>query len=328
MSEQQNSFRLSGPGSSQARDPVMSEYLHCYELPQPPAVRYGFRRFESRQPTSRVGLFGQAWVPAHAAGTVLLLHGYAEHGGNYSRLVKDLLEAKFAVAMLDLRGHGLSEGPRGHAETPYSYAEDAEAFLEDLFPHLLPHRPLYLWGHSLGALIGLQLLLRDRLPVRPAAAVFSSALLGFAEFGGSKRHLTRLAPAISALFPALPLAHGIPAEALSHDEEYLARRLEDPLIGRVSTPRWFLSTRDAMAEVHANAANFENLSPTLFLLAGEEKVTSLSDARRFAIQAYPSMRHKVIEFPGYYHELEKEKGIRARVVSESLAWMRNHEQRK
>jgi hypothetical protein len=53
-------------------------------------------------------------------------------------------------------------------------------------------------------------------------------------------------------------------------------------------------------------------------------VTNLNEARRFAFHAYGSLKHKVIEFPGYYHELEKEKGVRDRILSESLAWIRSH----
>jgi alpha-beta hydrolase superfamily lysophospholipase len=316
-------FTLSGSGSH-GQDPTTSEYLRCYELPQPPAVRYGYYRFESPQPKDRVSLFGQAWLPEHAKGTVLLLHGYSEHTGNYAQLIHDFVNARLAVMAMDLRGHGLSEGPRGHLGSPTAYVEDVETFLEKIFPQLLPNRPLYLWGHSLGSLVGLQLLVRGKAPVRPAAAVFSSALLGLPELSGSQKILAALAPLVAKFFPTLPVTHGISSGTLSHDEEYLARRHEDPLVIRVSTPLWLLSIRKAIAQVQAEAARFQHLSPTLFLLAGDERVTNLNEARRFAFHAYASLRHKVIEFPGYYHELEKEKDLRPRIVSESLAWINSH----
>jgi alpha-beta hydrolase superfamily lysophospholipase len=167
-----------------------------------------------------------------------------------------------------LRGHGLSEGPRGHLENPDFYAQDAEAFLNEIFPQTLPHRPLYLWGHSLGGLVGLQLLLRDRLPVRPSAAVFSSPLLGLPELSGAQKLLGSVAPLVALAMPTLPIQHGIPQSVLSHDEEYLQRRREDPLIGQHTTPRWFLSVKKAVAEIQAHARDFQPLAPTLFLLAG------------------------------------------------------------
>lgn len=318
-------FKLSEPGSSLSQDPAMTEYLRCYEFPQPPTVRYGFRRFESPQSKDRVNLFGQAWVPNHATGTVVLIHGYSEHGGNYSQLVRDFLGARLAVVMLDLRGHGLSEGPRGHLDSPQAYAEDFESFVAGIFTQILPHRPLYVWGHSLGALVGLQLILRGNLPVRPTAAIFTSPLLGYPELKGREKLLAALAPAVATILPTLPISHGIPPQILSHDEEYLSRRFEDPLIGRVSTPRWLLTVRKAMEDVQSRAVEFQGLCPTLLMLAGDERVTNLNESRRFAFQAYAGMKHKVIEFPGYFHELEKEKAIRPRIVSESLAWISSHQ---
>jgi acylglycerol lipase len=318
------SFKLSDPGSSAIQDPTMAEYLRCYDFPQPPTARYGYFRFDSGQERDRIQLFGQAWLPEHAIGTVLLIHGYCEHAGNYAQLIDNFIKEKFAVMTMDLRGHGLSEGARGHLEQENFYAEDLEKFCEILFSQLLPFRPLYIFGHSLGGMVGLQLILRGKLPVKPSAAVFTSPLLGFPELSGKNRALSKMAPLVSAIFPALPIPHGIAPEILSHDEEYLGRRMEDPLMGKFTSPKWFLSTSNAVKALQRESKEFLHLTPTLLLLAGEEKVTNLDEARKFAFQAYGSMKHKVIEFPGYYHELEKEPGIRSRIVNEATAWLRAH----
>lgn len=324
MGEPRTTFKLSDPGTTIVQDPAMGEYLRCYEFPQPPDVRYGYFHFESPQTKDRVRLFGQAWLPNHAVGTVLLLHGYSEHSGNYAQLVRNFTDAKFAVMAMDMRGHGLSEGPRGHADSPTTYVEDLEFFANSVFQQLLPQRPLYVWGHSLGGLVGLQVLLRAKLPTRPTAAVFTSAMLGFPELTGPQKILAKLAPLIAKILPTLPVAHGISTNVLSHDESYLARRFEDPLISRVATPKWLLSMQVAVNELQKNADQFQKLNQTLFMLAGDEKVTNLNEARKFAFKAYAGVKHKVIEFPGYYHELEKEPGVRERIVSESIAWFKSH----
>jgi alpha-beta hydrolase superfamily lysophospholipase len=317
-------LKLSDPSSPLALDPAMAEYLRAYQLPLPPAARYGFVRIASPQERSRVSLFTQAWLPSHALGTIVLLHGYSEHSANYARLISEFVRSQFAVITFDFRGHGLSEGPAGHTPQPQAYAEDAEAVVGETFPQLLPSRPLFLWGHSLGALAGLQLLRRGRLPAVPQAAVLSSPLLGFPVLQGFQKTLARLSPWLARIAPAMPVAHGLPTECLSHDEAYLARRHDDPLVKRVTTPGWFEVTKLSVKETQAAAARFLHLSPTLLMLAGTEKITNLAEARRFASQAYTSQQHKVIEFPGAYHELEKEPSIRERVVSESIAWFRSH----
>jgi lysophospholipase len=317
-------FRLSDPGSALALDPAMAEYLRAYDFPQPPLARYGFTKLRSPQDKSRVALFAQAWVPMHASATVALVHGYSEHCGLYAKLIRELVDARFAVITMDLRGHGLSEGPAGHAPTPHVYAEDAERVINEIFPLALPNSPLFLFGHSLGGMTALQLLLRGKLPVEPRATVLTSPLLGFPELKGVQKFMAAFAPLLSKIAPALPIAHGIPPYDLSHDEVYLARRYEDPLVRRVATPRWFESAKAAVAELQENADKFAPLSPTLLMLAGSERITNLQAARRFAFRAYAGQRHKVIEFPGMFHELEKEPEVRARVVSETIAWLKSH----
>ncbi len=315
---------LSDPGAKLSQDSTMSEYLRCYQLPQPPGLRYGCIRFSSPQANHRVSLFGQAWLPAHAVGTVILTHGFSEHSANYARLIQDFLDAQLAVAALDLRGHGLSEGSRGHTDTPDAYAEDVERFIELVLPKLTPNRPLYLWGHSLGAMITLQLVLRKKMPVKPSAIAVTSAFVGFPELFGIQKMMAGLAPMIDKLLPTLPIAHGVMPQNLTHDAEYLAMRALDPLIGRVATPRWLISCKKSIHELQARSQEFADLTPTLFLLAGEELITNANEARRFAFSAYAQLKHKVIEFPGCRHELEKEPAARARVVSESIAWLTSH----
>jgi alpha-beta hydrolase superfamily lysophospholipase len=316
-------FKLSDPGSLLAQDPSMAEYLRAYDYPLPPAARYGFARLESPQQRQRVLLFAQAWLPAQAQGTVALLHGYSEHSGNYAPFIRELVESRFAVISFDFRGHGLSQGPAGHTQLPDLYAEDAEAVLGEIFGRVLPSRPFFLWGHSMGGMVGLQLLLRNRMPTVPAAAVFTSPLLGFPPLTGAQRVLAMLSPLLAKIAPALPVAHGLPPQNLSHDELYLAKRFEDPLIKRVATPQWFEATKRSVAGLQENAGRFATLAPTLLMLAGSERITNLADARRFASLAYTGQTHKVIEFPGAFHELEKEPEIRRRVVSESIAWFRS-----
>lgn len=317
------SFHLSDPGSLADRDPAVAEYLHSYDFPQPADARYGFVRLESPGSRNRVSLFGQAWVPGHATGTVLLLHGYSEHSGNYARLVRELVQSQLAVITLDFRGHGLSEGPTGHVDGPDVYVEDTEHLLGEIFPHVLPYRPLFIWGHSMGSLVGLQLLLRGKLPAAPSAAAFSSPLLGFPELKGPQKLMAAFSPVLARLVPTLPVPHGIPAEFLSHDKDYLERRQRDPLIKRVTTPRWFESMKVAVRQVQGAAEKLQAGTPTLLMLAGLERITNLGEARRFAFRAYAGQRHKVIEFPGICHELEKEPGCRSRLLTESLAWFRS-----
>src|SRR5262249_41080239 len=48
--------------------------------------------------------------------SVLIVHGYAEHGGRYADVARRLAGAGFAVSTFDYRGHGRAGGPRGHCD--------------------------------------------------------------------------------------------------------------------------------------------------------------------------------------------------------------------
>ncbi len=83
-------------------------------------------------------------------GTVTIVHDAGEHGGRYLELARSLAAAGYAVALPDLRGHGKSEGPRGHTNGLREVLRD----LTDVQDHLayrLPEAPKLLVGFGLGA---------------------------------------------------------------------------------------------------------------------------------------------------------------------------------
>jgi len=84
-------------------------------------------------------------------GAVTLVHEAGEHGGRYLELARALAAAGWAVALPDLRGHGRSEGARGHSNGVKEILRD----LGDVQDHLAyrqPEAPKVLLGHGLGAL--------------------------------------------------------------------------------------------------------------------------------------------------------------------------------
>jgi alpha-beta hydrolase superfamily lysophospholipase len=84
-------------------------------------------------------------------GAVTIVHDAGGHGGLYLGLGRRLAEAGWAVALPDLRGHGRSEGPRGHTHGLREVLRD----LGDVQSHLAyrqPDAPQVLLGQGLGAL--------------------------------------------------------------------------------------------------------------------------------------------------------------------------------
>jgi alpha-beta hydrolase superfamily lysophospholipase len=84
-------------------------------------------------------------------GGVTIVHGAGDHGGRYLAAARALAEADLAVALPDLRGHGRSEGERGHSAGLREVLRDLTAIQEHL-AYRLPVAPKVLVGQGLGAL--------------------------------------------------------------------------------------------------------------------------------------------------------------------------------
>src|SRR4030043_464172 len=83
----------------------IESYLEFYGL-KIAVARHEFVPFES----GGFELAGHIFRPKEYKATVFILHGYLNHCGLLSKLIKYLVEAGFAVAVYDLPGHGLSSG--------------------------------------------------------------------------------------------------------------------------------------------------------------------------------------------------------------------------
>ena len=60
-------------------------------------------------------LFDQSWQPEdQTRAVVCLIHGIGEHSGRYVHVADRSTKAGYAIFTFDLRGHGKSEGLRGH----------------------------------------------------------------------------------------------------------------------------------------------------------------------------------------------------------------------
>ena len=115
------------------------------------ALPLALRRFMTSFIQSRDGTRIRIGKSGDGARHVLLVHGLAEHMGRYGHVVEALTGAGFAVTAVELRGHGESEGKRGHVDRWEQYLDDVRAAAETI------DGPVVLLGHSMGGLVALDL---------------------------------------------------------------------------------------------------------------------------------------------------------------------------
>ena len=104
-------------------------------------------------------LAAHLYKPRLYTATVLLLHGYLNHSGQYRHLIRYLLENGFAVAVYDLPGHGLSTGETAAIDLFDQYVQTTQDFMQVVRKHL--DGPFYAVGFSTGSAILIEMLLEN-----------------------------------------------------------------------------------------------------------------------------------------------------------------------
>ena len=89
------------------------------------------------------------WDVENPSKVMCIIHGIGEYIGRYDRMAKVLNDAGIAVIGVDLPGHGLSEGKRGHA-APRAYVLDVVTAMLDFATERYPGVDIVLYGHSMG----------------------------------------------------------------------------------------------------------------------------------------------------------------------------------
>lgn len=135
------------PGAPGPAPDQLAAYLAHYGLPPADAQGYMFQRL----PTPVGAVAVQRYVPDGACGTVIALHGLFDHGGLWRHYVHWALARRCAVVLVDLPGHGLSDGPRARVEDFAEYRAALLAVLEAVGPEL--PGPWFGLGHSTGAAV-------------------------------------------------------------------------------------------------------------------------------------------------------------------------------
>ncbi len=254
----------------------------------PPAIEDRVRAADGTE------LHRSRWEPGgEGRGEILLVHGLGEHIGRYARTAGDWAARGYRVTGVDLRGHGRSEGRRGHVEAWQDFHADLDAAATGL------ERPFVVLAHSMGGLVATDWLRERQERVR--ALLLSSPLLGVAVAAPKwKLALGRL---LAKIAPRLPLSNELDAADVCSDPAVVQRYLEDPLVFRHITPRWYVEMEAALERVHAAAGSFR--LPLYLNLAGDERLVGNPQALAFADawggpserRVWDGLRHETLNEP-------------------------------
>lgn len=246
-----------------------------------------------------ISLLYRAWEVDNARAAIMIVHGLGEHGGRYEGFAASMAGVGFSSYACDLRGHGRSEGRRGHVRSFGVYLQDLDRFRREVEGFTPGGLPLFLLGHSMGGLIALRYL--EGYRTRLAGAIISAPWLATAM--PVPRWKATAAAALARVLPALPLSNGLKPEHLSHDRRVAEDYRADPLVHDRITPRLFLEASAAMGLVLQHADRVT--APLLFLVPESDRIVDAQRSLQFARQL-PTHLTTIRSYPGMYHEVLNE----------------------
>jgi alpha-beta hydrolase superfamily lysophospholipase len=254
----------------------------------------------------------QCWLPDGTPKAILLLvHGAGEHGGRYQQ-VGDFLAARgYAVAALDHRGHGQSDGRPGHVDFFDDYLIDLATFhneIECRFPGV----PMFLLGHSLGGLIACNYLLQQQ--DRFVGCILSGALIKTDLQPGWMQ--MRFIQLLALLAPQLGVMQ-LDASGVSRDPEEVKKYVEDPLVFHGKTSARMV--RELFAGMKTLREGASAITLPLLVLHGGADVMTSPDGSRYLHQNSSSTDKTLTIYPGLYHEILNEPE-RQKVLDQIYSW--------
>jgi alpha-beta hydrolase superfamily lysophospholipase len=259
-----------------------------------------------------IRLFWHTERAAAPAGHVAVVHGYAEHLGRQSEVMRALAAAGYTVHLLDCRGHGQSGGKRAHVDAFEEYLSDLDLFLARV-KEQSAGAPLFLLGHSQGGLIAARYLLDHPEAVR--GAVLASPYFRLKLAVSPVKVLA--GKLMSRLLPGLPMRNELNPEQLTRDVRIQTATRADPLYQKIATPRWFTESTAAQETVLRRATEF--VTPFLLLFGGADPIADPAAGREFFEHATSKdKQHK--EYDGFLHELFHEPE-RDRVFRDVVGWL-------
>ena len=237
--------------------------------------------------------------------TMLIVHGMAEHCGRWDHVGEFFAGAGFDVHGFDLRGHGVSDGPRLDVAAFDDYVDDVAEMVGEVRDDDLP---LVVYGHSMGGLI--TVLYAESDHSQPDCYVLSAPAIG----ADVAPPLRIAAAVLGRAAPGMRMGTGLKGEQLARDAAVGEAYFADPLVSVKATARFGQALFDAMTRASANLAAID--VPTLVIHGGDDTIVPVGVSAPLA--AVPGVERRV--FPGLRHEMHNEPEQRE-VLAFVAAWL-------
>lgn len=258
-------------------------------------------------------IVGYLWDVNSPQAVVCIVHGIGEHAGRYDRMATDMNKKDLAVMSMDLRGHGISSGKRGHCAPRLSVLSDIDCLLLEAQKRY-PTIPVILYGHSMGGNIVLDYRRRGKWMELPVAYVASAPWIILVR--KVNKLLVLMMKIFSEIKPDFQIKAGIKNADLGNIQIISSQQ-------NVELRHDFISARTVADgnNIGEELLTIPTMGKKLLLMHGDaDRICKVEGSRKFSQVANDC---EYVEWPGYYHEIhngnKEENG--QKVIDFAIKWI-------
>jgi alpha-beta hydrolase superfamily lysophospholipase len=264
----------------------------------------------------------RSWEVAQPRAIICLVHGFGEHAGRYARVGQFFNDHGITLAAFDLRGHGESEGKRGHAPDFDAYLDDIQLFTHTI-NELYKNTPTFLYGHSMGGNLVLNYFLKRGPFPKESGFRTSTEFKGVITTGPwirlafePKPFMITLGKMMRSIYPSFTQPSGLIVENVSKDPVIVKDYINDPLNHSSITASAGMGLTESAAFLNTYEGTLA--LPTLIMHGSEDLLTSQPASEAFAKRVKGDVTYK--KWEGMYHEIHNEPD-KMTVLKYTLDWI-------
>ena len=241
-----------------------------------------------------LNLMYYSWLPNKKIKVVIgIIHGLGEHSNRYDDFAEYFCKKGYGVYSIDLRGHGKSEGKRGHVNNFKKLIDDSEEMFINIRKENL-NVPMVMFGHSLGGCIALNYLCENQSKEIDLAIISSPWLKTVLE---PPKFIIYIQKILVVLFPSFTLNNRLDPYHLSKNTNKVKKYIKDPLVHNRISLKMFSEVNKAIDKIE-NESEKINI-PVLLLHGKKDNIISFKGTKKISKKINNS---KLILYEGLYHE--------------------------
>lgn len=245
-----------------------------------------------------IKIAGYHWKAENPDHVVCLIHGIGEYAGRYERVAGAMNENNIAVVAMDLRGHGITSGKRGHCAPRKAVLED----IDDLIRYAqeqYPGKPLILYGHSMGGNISMDYRKRGNLNGELSGFLISAPWVQLVR--NFPAPVQAAAKAAAKVLPSMTIGSGVSEKELGNKKS-VGDYIDNPLVHRRVSMQCAVdgfTIGEMLGEGTLEDNGGAKGLPMLLMHGTADKICNVNGSRKVA--AVETCEY--IEWPDLFHEI-------------------------